>query len=101
MTSPRISLLLALVAPVAVLSACSSSSNNNATQMQATLDAHQVVTAANQPWTPPAAVADAKGSLTGSLDPHTGKLTWTLTYSGIGTPILAIADIHRGERGQF
>src|SRR5580765_685558 len=57
-------------------------------QLQATLDPHQVVTPAGKPWTPPANVARASGTFSGSLDGATRRLTWRLAYRGLGKPAL-------------
>ena len=70
-------------------------------QLQATLDARQVVTPADKPWTPPANLASASGTFSGSLDGTAGRLSWRLAYDGLGKPALPIADIHLGKRGRF
>ena len=70
-------------------------------QLQATLDARQVVTPADKPWTPPANLSSASGTFGASLDGTTGRLSWRLAYDGLGKPALPIADIHLGKRGRF
>jgi CHRD domain len=70
-------------------------------QLRATLDARQVVTPSDKPWTPPANVASASGTFSGSLDGTTRRLSWRLAYNGMGKPALPIADIHLGRRGHF
>ena len=67
----------------------------------ARMDARQVVTVSNKPWQVPAAVAKARGTFTGRLDDRARKLTWHLTYSGVGASALQIADIHLGKPGHF
>lgn len=71
--------------------------------VSAKLDAHQVVTPTNKPWTPPAGVVDARGSFTGTLSTTTGKRTlhWQITYAKVGVNPLQIADIHLGKPGRF
>jgi hypothetical protein len=99
------------VALAALLTGCSSSgksSNPSPTttasttyQLSATLDTKQVVTPANKTWKPPASIADATGTFSGSIDTRTGVLDWQLEYTGVGKPTLPIADIHIGPRGRF
>ena len=67
----------------------------------APMNARQVVTPNNKPWQVPAAVSKAKGTFAGKLNSATGKLTWRITYAGVGNPTLAIADIHSGPPGKF
>ena len=69
--------------------------------LNAKMSASQVVTVKNKPWKAPAAVANGKGTFGGTLNTTTRKLTWRITYTGIGNPTLAIADIHLGPPGKF
>jgi hypothetical protein len=69
--------------------------------LSAKMSAKQVVTVKNRPWKTPSAVANAKGTFTGTFDNATRKLTWRITYTGIGNPKLALADIHVGPSNKF
>jgi hypothetical protein len=70
-------------------------------KLGATMNARGVVTPKNKPWKVPAAASKAKGTFTGKLNSVTGKLSWRITYSGVGNPALSIADIHSGAPGKF
>jgi hypothetical protein len=69
-------------------------------QVSAKMDTRQVVTVKNKRWKPPASVA-ARGTFAGTLDTKTRKLTFRISYAGVGKASLAIADIHVGPRGKF
>jgi CHRD domain len=71
------------------------------TKLNAAMNPRQVVTVRNKPWKAPAAVANAKGTLTGTVDTRSRKLSWRITYTGIGNPAVVIADIHIGKPGKF
>jgi hypothetical protein len=63
----------------------------------------QVVTPKNRPWKVPASVRHAHGSLTGTLRVSGTRRTlrWHITYVGVGSSPLQIADIHYGKPGHF
>jgi hypothetical protein len=61
----------------------------------------QVVTPTNKPWRVPAAVKNAKGVLTATVDTKRRTLTWKITYSRLGQSPLVIADVHIGQPGRF
>jgi hypothetical protein len=99
---------LALAAGVGALVAAGgagaySSAGVTASALTARLDARQVVTPANKPWTPPAAVADARGTFSGALRVVGGRqtLTWHVTFRDIGVAHLPVADVHLGRPGRF
>jgi len=69
--------------------------------VSAAMTPQQVVTPKNKPWPVPAGMKNAKGSFTGTVSSDGKKLSWKISYSGIGNPALAIADIHYGKKGQF
>jgi hypothetical protein len=95
-TAPAV---IGLVVLLASIVSSGSAAGRATTTLAATLDAHHVVTPRNKPWTPPAAVAQARGSFTGTL---TGRsLSWKITYAGVGSSPLRIADVHYGKPGQF
>jgi hypothetical protein len=73
----------------------------SAYRLSAKMNTSQVVTPANKPWKAPAGVAKATGTFTGTFDDTTRKLTWRITYTAIGRPALALADIHLGPPGKF
>jgi hypothetical protein len=66
------------------------------------MDPRQVVSPTSGPResTPPA-LAHARGTFTGSLNTRSQKLSWSITYAGLGIPAVVIADVHYGEPGQF
>jgi hypothetical protein len=74
-----------------------------ASVLSARLDARQVVTPANKPWSPPQAVAQARGTFAGTLRVVGGRrtLTWHVTYRNIGVAHLPVADVHLGRPGRF
>jgi hypothetical protein len=59
------------------------------------------VTPEDRRQTPTADTADATGNFRATLNATTRKLTWDLTFVGLGTPTLPIADIHLGRLGHF
>jgi hypothetical protein len=87
---------VALAAP-----AGSSAGTATETKLSAAMTPTQVVTPKNKPWPVPASVRQAKGSFSGTVSSDGRKLSWKISYSGVGNPKLAIADIHYGKRGQF
>jgi hypothetical protein len=66
--------------------------------LKASMNALQVV-----PNGPRANLAHASGMFRGTLSRSGSgwKLAWRITYRDIGTPIITIADIHRGKPGHF
>lgn len=74
-----------------------------ASVLSARLDARQVVTPANRPWSPPPAVAQARGTFSGTLRVAGGRrtLTWHVTYRNIGVAHLPVADVHLGRPARF
>jgi len=76
-------------------------SSSAAQSLSAAMTPQQVVTPKSKPWPVPAAVKSAKGAFTGTVSSDGKKLNWKISYSGIGKPTLAIADIHYGKKGQF
>lgn len=112
MNKTRVRCAVGLALALGLASACSGSSSSSTKptskttagktyQLKATLDARHVVTPDNKVWIPPPAFAKGGGTLTGTLDAKTAKLAWKLSYRGIGSPQLPIADMHRGKPGQF
>jgi CHRD domain len=84
-----------------VLAGAGDSTAVKAYTLGAVMNTLQVVTVKNKPWKTPPSVADAKGTFTGTFDDKTRKLTWRITFMGIGKSALTIADIHLGPRGKF
>ena len=70
-------------------------------RLSAKMNTSQVVTPANKRRKVPAGVAKATGTFTGTFDDKTRKLTWRITYTGIGRPAIALADVHLGPPGKF
>ena len=70
-------------------------------RLTAKMNTSQVVTPANKRWKVPASVAKATGTFTGTFDDTTRELTWRITYTGIGRPAIALADVHLGPPGKF
>jgi hypothetical protein len=108
MIGMRRALVLALVLGAVGLagedrSGASTSASATSYSVSATMNARQVVTPANKPWTPPPSVADAHGSFTGTLRISAGSrmLRWQIRYAKVGTSRLQIADIHLGKPGRF
>ena len=69
--------------------------------LSAAMTPQQVVTPKNKPWRAPSDVRNAKGTFTGTVSADGRRLSWRVSYSGIGNTTAAIADIHYGKRGQF
>jgi CHRD domain len=99
-TSKRILSLAAGVLALA-LAVPAQGSTEATQQVSARMDTRQVVTVKNKRWKPPASVAAARGTFAGTLDTKTRKLTFRISYAGVGKPSLAVADIHVGPRGKF
>jgi CHRD domain len=75
---------------------------SSATGFASAMDAHHVVTPQNKPWTPPKAVAKAKGTFSATLGGGKDRtLKWKITYIGVGSSPLKIADVHYGKAGKF
>jgi hypothetical protein len=91
--------VVALAAPAG--SSAGQASAATSQKLSAAMTSGQVVTPKNKPWKAPASVRNAKGSFSGTVSPDGRRLSWTVSYSGVGSPKLAIADIHYGKRGQF
>jgi CHRD domain-containing protein len=70
-------------------------------RLSATMDPRQVVTVSNKPWPVPETYSKSKGRFTGTFNEATGRLTWTITFSGLARPKLRIVDIHYGTPGRF
>jgi hypothetical protein len=101
MVGTRTASALAVAAVVATF-AVANAASANAPRLHATLDAHHVITPKNEPWKPPASVANAHGTLTGTLGGSSGRrLSWRITYSGLGSSPVKIADVHFGPAKQF
>jgi hypothetical protein len=70
--------------------------------LHASLDPHQVVSPTSNAKQPvPAELAHARGTFSGLLDTRQHTLSWHLSYAGLGTPQIVIADVHYGKTGQF
>ncbi len=70
-------------------------------QLHARLDSRQVVSPTPGQDGPNHGLAHAQGTFTGQLATKSEKLSWHLTYAGLGKPEVVIADIHYGKAGQF
>jgi len=90
---------VALAAPAG--SSAGRSSAAKSLKLSAAMTPKQVVTPKNKPWPVPASVRKARGAFSGTVSSDGRKLSWKISYSGIGNPRLAIADIHYGKAGQF
>ena len=88
-----------VVAAALALPVAGSASPAKATQLNASMTSRQVVTPKNKAWKVPAAAAKAKGSFVATLSGR--KLSWRITYSGLGRPSTVIADVHIGKPGRF
>ena len=93
--------LSAVALAVPAGSVAGSSLATKSVSVSAVMTPQQVVTPKNKPWPVPSDVKNAKGTFTGTVSSDGRKLSWKVTYSGIGNPTLAIADIHYGKKGQF
>ena len=96
-----LAIVLALIGATVAAPTLAAGASATASKLGATMNTRQVVTPKNKRWNAPASVAKARGTFTGTLNKKTGKLTWRITYSGIGKPALTLADIHLGPRGKF
>jgi CHRD domain len=94
-----LALVLAAVAAPTLAAAAGAAATTD--RLSANMNTRQVVTPKNKPWKAPARVADAKGTFTGTFNRKTRKLRWRITYSGIGSRRLTLADVHNGPRGKF
>jgi CHRD domain len=93
---------IALCVAAAVVGVPSVYAASSAGKLSATMDAHHVVTPKNKPWTPPAAVAKAKGTFSATLGGAGGRVVkWRVSYSGVGSSPLKIVDVHYGKPGHF
>ena len=72
-------------------------------RLLASMVTSQVVTPKNRAWRAPAAVRDAHGSFTGTMKVAGTRRTlhWHITYAGVGSNPLQIADIHYGKARHF
>lgn len=80
-----------------------SSASSSTYHVRASMTPRQVVTAKNRPWRVPASVRHAHGSFRGTMT-IAGKrrtLHWRISYAGVGSNPLQIADIHYGKPGRF
>jgi hypothetical protein len=95
---------IAVAVAVAALVCANASSATGAAartyRLAAKMDAGQVVTPKNRPWKAPASVAQAKGTFEGTLNDKTRKLTWRISYVGVGRGP-AYAEVHLGKPGRF
>jgi len=103
----RPSLTLGLV-PFAVLAAACSSSPSSAPstgsvhQLAASLDPSQVVDpTTGSTVAVPSSLSGAAGTFTGTVDSASRRLAWHLSFQGLGTPSVVIADVHYGATGSF
>jgi hypothetical protein len=80
-----------------------SSASGNTYRVSASMNTRQVVTPKNRPWKAPASVRNARGSLRGTMTVkgRRGTLAWHITYTGVGSSPLQIADIHYGKPRHF
>ena len=105
MRRTRIVLVLSAIAPLTLGCSGTSTGGQSPTtpgSLTASLDAAQVVDpSTGQLVTVPTALQGASGTFAGHVDRTSDKLTWHLTYQGLGTPLLVIADIHYGAVGHF
>jgi len=105
MRRTRIVLVLSAIAALSLGCSSNSSGGQSSTtagSLAASLDATQVVNpSTGQPVTVPATLQGASGTFAGHVDRSTDRLTWHLTYQGLGTPQVVIADIHYGAAGHF
>jgi len=99
----------ALVVPVTILvaalswafvSSAAGAAAAKTHRLSAKMDSRQVVTPKNRPWKAPASVAQAKGTFSGTLNATTRKLTWRITYAGVGQGATYV-DVHIGKPGRF
>lgn len=72
-----------------------------AQRLTAAMSPRQVVTPSNKPASFPSAVAKAAGTFSGTTSSDGRTLKWHISYSNVGHPALAIADIHVGKPGKF
>ena len=93
--------LIAVALGVPAGSSAGSSAAATSSKLSAAMTSKQVVTPKNKPWRVPASVLNAKGAFSGTLSADRRKLSWKISYSGVGSPKLAIADVHYGKPGQF
>jgi hypothetical protein len=71
-------------------------------RLRASMNTQQVVTPKNRAWKVPASVKNAHGSLTGAMTVGARRtLRWHITYTGVGSNPLQIADIHYGKARHF
>jgi len=90
---------VALAAPAGSIAGRSNAAKSF--KLSAAMTPKQVVTPKNKQWPVPASVRNGKGTFSGTVSSDGRRLSWKVSYSGIGRPKLAIADIHYGKRGQF
>jgi CHRD domain len=105
MRSPAIGLALGALTILGV--GCSSAPPQSASTatsrlVHARLNSGQVVSPTTGQHAPvPPGLNNARGTFAGELDMASKELSWHLTYSGLGTPSVVIADVHYGKVGQF
>jgi hypothetical protein len=68
-------------------------------RLSASMTPRQVVTPRNRPWRVPARLSNARGMFSGTL--RGPELAWRITYSGLASQRLVVADIHLGKPGRF
>jgi hypothetical protein len=70
--------------------------------LTAVLTPKAVVTVQNKPFSTPKSLAHATGTFSATVASKTAtSMSWRLTYSNLGTPLLVVADIHIGPPGKF
>src|SRR4051812_4558209 len=98
---------LILVAGLATLAlpgvSTGSSASSNTYRLRASMNTRQVVTPKNRVWRAPAGVTNAHGSFTGTMTVVGSRraLRWHISYAGVGSSPLRIADIHYGKPRHF
>jgi hypothetical protein len=97
--------LFAAVGMILVLPSVSagSSASSSTYHLSASMTPRQVVTPKNRPWRVPASVRHAHGAFRGTMT-VAGKrrtLAWRISFAGVGSNPLRIADIHYGKPGHF
>jgi len=67
------------------------------------MNTRQVVSPKNLAWRVPASVRNARGSFAGTMTAlgRRRTLRWHITYTGVGSSPLQIADIHYGKPRHF
>lgn len=97
--------LSATVGAILILPSVSSGSSASIStyHLSASMTPRQVVTPKNRPWRVPVSVRHAHGSFRGTMTVagRSRTLQWSISYAGVGSNPLQIADVHYGKPGQF